>query len=389
MTSRIRRWLETTALTNPVERGQAAALQIMLLLVGAFGVLLATLLLLALPATAGDRGFTLLALGLAALLIGCALGAIVILRRGRLQAAVVLAAVGFTTLHGVTVISSGLANKEVLLVYLLPLTLAGLLSSRRALPAVLIIACGAVWLTALTNPAAPLPPPGVLAPDAASPPTVTALNFTLVVTIAGLFFRIFGNVLADALARALAREGELDELRLGLERTVGERTAALRAALAEVEARAEAEARLRREAEEQRAIVRGMSVPVIPVADDTLVVPLVGELDAQRIDDLQARALEAVERAGSARVVLDITGVPLVDTYVAQGLIEAMLALRLLGAETALVGIRPEVAQTLVSLGVSLGDLTTFADLRTALQHDRRGGRPGLLGVVGEQAQRR
>jgi rsbT co-antagonist protein RsbR len=374
MRSRIRRWLEATALTDSVERGQASALQIMLLLIGAFGLLLFTVLVIALLGAVGDvdTTVTLVSLSLAVILVACVLAAVAILRRGHFQAAVLLAALSFTILHGVTVILSGLANSEVLLVYLLPLTLTGLLSSRRAMPAVLTIACGTVWFAALAAPARSLPPVGVPDPAAASPPAVTAFNFTLVAGIAAVFFAVFGNVLAEALARALARERELEELRRGLEQTVDERTAELRAALAEVEACAESEARLRREAEEQRSIVRGMSVPVLPVSAGTLVVPLVGDLDAQRIGDLQAQALGAAERTRCGRLVLDITGVPVVDTHVAQGLIQAMLALRLLGTEAVLVGIKPEVAQALVGLGVNLGDFATFADLQTALQSGSR-----------------
>jgi len=364
------RWLDATAIIDPVERGQATALQIMLLIVGAFGGLLIALLTAALLGASADVDFqaALVSLSLAAILVGCALGAVALLRRGRFQAAVLLAAVGFTILHGVTVIMSGLANNTVLLVYMLPLTMAGLLSSRRALPIVIATACAGVWIAALVASGAPAVATDLPAASSPSTPPVTALNFTLIVCLVGLFFVVFGNVLAEALSRALARERELNELRQGLERAVGERTAELRSALAEVEARAAEEAKLRREAEEQRAIVRGMSVPVLPVSASTLVIPLVGDLDAQRIADLQAQALGAVERTRCRRVVLDITGVPVVDTHVAQGLIQAMLALRLLGADAALVGIRPEVAQALVGLGIELGNLSTFADLQGALQ---------------------
>lgn len=375
MQARLRRWLEHTALTDPVERGQAVALQIMLLLFGGFGLFLIVFLLVALvvgsAAGAVDLPFVLMGLSLAVALIVCVLGALVMLRRGRFQAAVTIAAVAFTLLHAVTVTDSGLANSDVLLVYMLPITLAGLLSSRRALPIVLAIACATVWFVALTAPAVPRPSAGAIASGAPSPLPATAFNFTLIAGIVAIFFFVFGNVLADALSRALVRERELEELRGDLERTVGERTAELRAALAEVEDRAAAQARLHQEAEEQRALVRGMSVPVLPVSAGTLVVPLVGDLDAQRLADLQTQALAAVERSRARRIVLDITGVPIVDTHVAQGLVQAVLALRLLGAEAALVGIRPEVAQALVGLGVELSELTTFRDLQTALAMER------------------
>jgi anti-anti-sigma regulatory factor len=379
MQSRIRQWLTATALTNPVEQGQASVLQIMLLLVGAFGTLLIGLLVVALLSTSGSDGDTtlvLLTLSLAVILVGCALTAVVLLRRGHFQTAVVLVAVGFTVLHNITVITTGLVNKEVLLVYLVPLTLAGLLSSRRALPAVLVIACAGIWIAALTTPTTMRQPSGILMPSDPSPPAVTAFNFTLIIGIIGIFFAVFGNVLSDALARSVARERELEELRRGLEQTVGERTVELRTAIAEVEARADQETKLRREAEEQRALVRGMSVPVLPVSANTLVVPLVGNMDAQRLNDLNARTLSAAERTRCKRLVLDITGVAMVNTQVAEGLVQVMHGLRLLGTEAVLVGIRPEVAQTLVGLGVNLRNLSTFADLQTALQSDTQRSNP-------------
>lgn len=373
MRSRLRRWLEDTALTNPVERGQAAALQIMLLLVGSFGALLIVLLVINLLTNPGDnRTLAAQTLGLALFLIGCALGAVIILRRGRFQAAVLLATVSFTVLHSITVLTLGLANTEVLLVYLLPLTLAGLLSSRRALPVVLALACGAVWLAALATPTAPLPPAGAVRLGDPSPPIIIALNFTLIITIAAVFFRVFGNVLAEALARALAREHELDELRRSLEHTVSARTAELQAALSEVEARAAAQATLLAENSEQREVIREMSVPVLPVSDATLVMPLIGALDSHRLREAQEQALSHVERTRAKRLILDITGVPVVDTQVAQGLIQLVQSLRLLGAEAVLVGIRPEVAQTIVGLGLTLETTRTASDVQSALQANGR-----------------
>lgn len=367
--SQLRRWLEVTTLTNPVERGQAAALQIMLLLVGTFGALLIVLLVITLLVTPGDNlALAVQTLGLALFLISCALGAVALLRRGHFQAAVLLATVSFTVLHSITVLTLGLANTEVLLVYLLPLTLAGLLSSRRALPVVLAIACGAVWLATLTSPAAAIPPIGTVQLGDPSPPIIAALNFTLIITIAAVFFRIFGNVLAEALTRALAREHELDELRRGLEQTVGAQTAELRAALSEVEARVAAQAKLLAENSEQREVIREMSVPVLPVSDTTLVMPLIGALDSHRLQEAQEQALSHVGRTRARRLILDITGVPVVDTQVAQGLVHLVQSLRLLGAEAVLVGIRPEVAQTIVGLGLSLETIQTASDIQSVLQ---------------------
>ncbi len=86
-----------------------------------------------------------------------------------------------------------------------------------------------------------------------------------------------------------------------------------------------------------------------------------------RLLHMQERTLERISETGARRLVIDVTGVPIVDTLVAQGLISIVQMARLLGATVTLVGIRPEVAQTLVQLGVQIGDVQTFRDLQAAL----------------------
>ncbi|MFQ3663709.1 MAG: STAS domain-containing protein, partial [Chloroflexaceae bacterium] len=153
----------------------------------------------------------------------------------------------------------------------------------------------------------------------------------------------------------------------GLEIQVTERTAALQQALADVEARAIEETRLRQEIEQQREVIRDLSMPVLPVSRDTLVMPLIGALDSSRLAQLRERALGAIERTGARQMVLDVTGVPAVDTQVARGLLDVVHATRLLGATTTLVGITPDVARTIVSLGLDLSEVRTRADLQAAL----------------------
>jgi rsbT co-antagonist protein RsbR len=114
-------------------------------------------------------------------------------------------------------------------------------------------------------------------------------------------------------------------------------------------------------------MIRDLSVPVIPINATTLVMPLVGALDSNRLRQLQEQSLHALERTSARKLVFDITGVPIVDTQVAQGLLMTIRAARLLGAEVALVGIRPEVAQSIVGLGIDLRDVSTFSDLQSAL----------------------
>ncbi len=114
-------------------------------------------------------------------------------------------------------------------------------------------------------------------------------------------------------------------------------------------------------------LVQDLSTPVIPLMQNVLLMPLVGSIDSQRGRQILERLLEVAERQRAQIVLLDITGVPVVDTAVAQILLQAVHAVRMLGGEAVLVGIRPEVAQTLVGLGVSLTQITTRSDLQGGL----------------------
>jgi rsbT co-antagonist protein RsbR len=108
------------------------------------------------------------------------------------------------------------------------------------------------------------------------------------------------------------------------------------------------------------------------------VLPLVGSLDSARLQQLQEQSLQAIERTSARTLVLDVTGVPIVDSQVAQGLLNVVRACRLLGAQTILVGIRPEVAQAMVSVGIDMQAVRTFSDLQSAL------GQLGNAGYSGE-----
>lgn len=119
--------------------------------------------------------------------------------------------------------------------------------------------------------------------------------------------------------------------------------------------------------EQQREVILGLSVPVLPITDRVLVMPLVGALDQRRLQDAQQRALKTIEQSGAQALIIDITGVPVVDDQVAKGLIRIVQAARLLGSHTILVGIRPEVAQALVGAGIDLNSTRTFASLQDAL----------------------
>jgi rsbT co-antagonist protein RsbR len=112
-----------------------------------------------------------------------------------------------------------------------------------------------------------------------------------------------------------------------------------------------------------------LSTPVIRVWEGVLAVPLVGTLDSARTQLVMEKLLETLVATGADHAVLDITGVPTVDTEVAQHLLKTVSAARLLGAECIVSGIRPQVAQTIVSLGIEFGDIATKATLADALAY--------------------
>jgi rsbT co-antagonist protein RsbR len=119
----------------------------------------------------------------------------------------------------------------------------------------------------------------------------------------------------------------------------------------------------------QRAALRELSSPLIPITDQMLIMPLIGTIDSQRAQQIMEALLDGVARHHANAVIIDITGVQVVDTQVANALIQAAQAVRLLGAHVILTGIGPAMAQTLVGLGIDLSEITTLATLQTGINH--------------------
>ncbi|MBP8251231.1 MAG: STAS domain-containing protein, partial [Herpetosiphon sp.] len=101
---------------------------------------------------------------------------------------------------------------------------------------------------------------------------------------------------------------------------------------------------------------------------DTVIVPLTGSMTSDRAEQLISSVLKHIETNRIRTTILDVTGVPVVDTHVGQVILRTADAARLMGSRTVLVGIRPEVAQTLVSLGINLDELQPASTLQTALE---------------------
>lgn len=120
---------------------------------------------------------------------------------------------------------------------------------------------------------------------------------------------------------------------------------------------------------EQTMQLRELSTPLMPIHQGVLVLPLVGQIDPRRAGQIMETLLEGISAQVADVVIMDITGVPVVDTQVANYLIQAARAARLLGAKIVLVGIGPEIAQTIIQLGVDLSDITTRANLESGISY--------------------
>lgn len=122
--------------------------------------------------------------------------------------------------------------------------------------------------------------------------------------------------------------------------------------------------RILRQQEEQ---IRSLSTPVIPLHPGVLALPLVGSIDQRRASQIMEALLSGIYTHKADVVLIDVTGVPVVDAEVANGLIQAARSARLLGAQAVLVGISPEIAQTLTQIGVDISQLQTQANLQVGI----------------------
>jgi rsbT co-antagonist protein RsbR len=402
MFKRLSNWLTNVSLRDTADQRQAVIFQILLIvwfaLVGLaqVGIILSFLLVpqaeMPMPPLEEQMLF-FVAVGVnlvaSALLSLTPLVALIILRRGYFARSVLVAVSGLLLSHSMATFVLGISQPSVPVMFAVPLVLAGLLGGRR----LLLTVAGTSIAVALTVGILQLQTPPLagflMTNEAQRANDIQVIPMTVgflcgVIVLLTIVLERFGMTFRQSLTQALEREAELKTLRDSLERTVEARTAELSSALAEVQARAAEQDELFGQIEQQQAVIRELSIPVIPVNERTLVLPLVGSMDSARMLNLQQRALEAVENSGARTLILDVTGVALIDSQVAQGLIQTMQAAKLIGAEVALVGIRPEVAQTMVGLGVQLSMVRTFSSLHVALTELSRsgaGGQPALAGV--------
>jgi len=121
--------------------------------------------------------------------------------------------------------------------------------------------------------------------------------------------------------------------------------------------------------EAQAAALAEISTPLLPIHDGVVVMPIIGAIDASRADQVMETLLEGVVAHGARIAILDITGVAFVDIEVANTLVRAAHAVKLLGTSVILTGMRPEVARTIVELGADLGSIVTRGTLQSGIHH--------------------
>ena len=154
---------------------------------------------------------------------------------------------------------------------------------------------------------------------------------------------------------------ELVEHKATLEQRVAERTASLQMSMAESE-------RLQQEIiEAQKQAIQELSTPVIPVLDRIIVMPLIGSIDTLRARDITRALLGGITKHQAKVVILDVTGVSMMDTGIVNHLNKTIRAARLKGARTIITGISDEVAETVVDLGINWSKIETLRDLQTGL----------------------
>ncbi|WP_165774557.1 STAS domain-containing protein [Candidatus Viridilinea mediisalina] len=360
--NKLKAWLAQLPYSNPSERQQALLVQsllLALLLIAFFGAFVALLA----PIALADA---LIVIALVWLTIPVALVGIWLLHQGRFARAALLTCVGLIFTLSLLLITTGVRDGGALLFgFALPILLAGLLADRFTMVLSILLSSAGIVLAFLLE-RLHVPLVGIAAPQGENMGGILG-GFLVIALILGFFVLRFGQVLRTSLAESQQRAVELEQNQAELEQRVVERTSALQHALADMQAQAATQARLLEENLAQRTIIQQLSVPLLPVDRKTLVVPLVGLLDAERIQILQQRVLQGIEHSQARRVLLDVSGIPLLDQQVAQGLLALVQQVSLLGAHASLVGVRPEVAEAMVALNIDLSNIRSYADLEAAL----------------------
>jgi rsbT co-antagonist protein RsbR len=345
--SQFRTWMAAIPLADPLRREQAVTLQSLIFLLIAASLIGAPL---SLSATSQVDQVIGIASSLIQTLI--LIVAVIVLRQGQFSAAVALVIVSTILFATLNMVPTGLeGSRAVFTALAIPIVLAGLLGGRRllafasALTVILVIGI-AVFSS--------IAPSVVGYSHQTYDPRLTSVAYIIVAMVLTVLIERFGHALHTALAQTRMREYELDALRLSLEQQIRERTAALQATVDQLRA--------------SQATITLLGAPILPVLPGVLVAPLIGLFDSARAAVLSEKILAAITSQRAETVIFDITGVAAVDQRTIAALLELAGAVRLLGAEPVIVGVRPDVAIALVTEEINLTTQRFYPNLQEVVQ---------------------
>jgi rsbT co-antagonist protein RsbR len=213
-------------------------------------------------------------------------------------------------------------------------------------------------------------------------PIIHWTTLAVAVLLGGLLLHMAVTAIREGLEHARAKERELAKTNLRLEREVAERERAnhevrrRRAELEELNRELETRVEQRTAAleeklqliEKQRVSIEQLSVPIIQIWEEILTLPIVGAVDTRRSEQITEALLERVAKTQSRFIIIDVTGVDVVDTQTASLFGKMVAAVELLGAQCILTGISPQIAQTLTEIGADLGNVATRRSLKDGLK---------------------
>jgi rsbT co-antagonist protein RsbR len=347
MWRQFRTWMANIPLADPLRREQAATLQ-------SFIFLLILVSLVTLPTSLIATSRVDQVVGLVSSLVQALLliVAAVVLRRGQFSAAVALVIVSLLLFTALNMVPTGLeGSRAVFTILAIPIVLAGLLGGRQLLvvtSALSVILVIGIAVLSVTRPALV-----GFSPQTYNP-RLTSVTYVIVATVLTVLVDRFGRAWQLALERTRNREHELDALRMSLERQVMERTAALQASLDQLRA--------------SQATITLLGAPILPVLPGVLAAPLIGQFDSARAAALSQKVLSAITNQRATTVIFDITGVQVIDQHTIAELLELAGAVRLLGAEPVIVGVRPDVALALVEQQIDLPVRHIYSTLQDAVE---------------------
>lgn len=344
--ARLRAWMLAIPIADQLRREQAAILQSFITILGVASLLGIPLSLTATSAVDQVSGVISSLIQLLLLAV-----AIAVLRRGGFRTSVALVIVSMIIFAALNMIPTGLeGSRSVFTVLTVPIVLGGLLGGRRLLVLAAILTMLLVIGVAVLSSAAPTL---VGYSQERYDPVLTCAVYLVMAVVLSVLIDRFGGALQAALERARARERELDELRVSLEQQVADRTESLQATVDQLRA--------------SQATISMIGAPVLPVLPGVLVAPLIGLFDSARAAALRDKILAAVDRQRAKTVIFDLTGMDIVDPHTVAELLQLSAAVRLLGADSVIVGVRAEFAIAMVELRIDLRAQRIFPNLQEAV----------------------